>query len=91
MKGRALREGQDLYNPEDLSEKIGFVTSGSQQANCSNDSGIESIGQAYVRVGFHQNGKEVMVVPGGKKATKKNAKPAVTTKMPFVETKYRNK
>lgn len=89
-KGRALRTGQDLYN-EDLSEKIGYVTSGSQHANCSEESGIQSIGQAYVKKGFHQNGKEVMVVPGGKKANKKNAKVAVISKMPFVKTNYRNK
>merc|ERR1719378_1629119 len=85
-KGRAIREGMDLYN-EDFSEKVGQVCSGAAAANCD----FHSIGQAYVQKGHHQVGKSLMAVPKGKKASAKGAIEVKITKMPFVKTNYKNK
>lgn len=84
-KGRAIRAGMDIYT-EDLTTKIGRVTSGSKAANVEN---VDSIGQAYVEKGFHQNGKNCAVVPAGKKPTKKNSNVVVISKMPFLKTSYK--
>lgn len=83
--GRAIRAGMDVYTT-DLSRKIGRVTSGTPVANASD---IYAIGQAYIEKGYHQNGKDVAYVPGGRKATGKNSNLATISKMPFVETKYK--
>lgn len=81
--GRAIRAGMEVY-ADDLKTKIGTVTSGSPSANVQ---GVESVGQAYIQKGFHQNGKSVVVTPKGKKPTSKNS--VVISKMPFVTTKYK--
>merc|ERR1719219_1165634 len=52
QKGRAIREGMDLYTA-DLSRQIGSICSGASAANCD----YHSIGQAYVEKGEHQVGE----------------------------------
>ena len=88
-KGRAIRAGMDIYN-ETLDRKIGHVTSGSKAANLDPEK-VDSIGQAYIEKGFHQNGKSCYLVPGGKKPSKKNSSEVVITKMPFLKTSYKMK
>lgn len=70
----------------DLTEMVGKVCSGAAAANCD----YHSIGQAYVQKGTHQVGKELKAMPSGKKPSLKSAIDVTITKMPFVETNYKN-
>jgi len=85
--GRAMKQGMDIYTP-DLKKKIGNITSGSIAANCEN---LHCIGQGYIEMGFHQNGKEIAYVPKGKNPTKKNLNIATISKMPFIKSQYKTK
>merc|ERR1711879_830727 len=57
QKGRAIREGMDLYAGKEL---VGTVCSGAVAANCD---GLHSIGQGYINKEFSKVGTELVAMP----------------------------
>ncbi|KAI0482769.1 hypothetical protein GGR56DRAFT_663529 [Xylariaceae sp. FL0804] len=79
--GRPAREGAEVLDGSDeAAVVVGVVTSG-----CPSPTLGRNIAMAYVPDGRHQEGTRLLVRTPGRK----DARPAVVTKMPFVPTKYK--
>ncbi|KAI1088557.1 glycine cleavage system T protein [Rostrohypoxylon terebratum] len=75
VQGAPAREGAAIIGPD--GDEVGKVTSG-----CPSPSLGKNIAMGYVKEGLHKAGTELKVLVRGKE------RPAVVTKMPFVQTKY---
>ncbi|KAG7741288.1 hypothetical protein KL930_000352 [Ogataea haglerorum] len=76
-KGPSPRQGNKIFASDDQSKQIGVVCSGSPSPTLGGN-----IGQAFINKPYQKTGTEVLIEIRGK------LRPAVVSKMPFVEPKY---